>query len=86
MGSRSRPAPPAALNGGFRINWTSLHAYGFDVGRGDLNGTLAKGVCGFNPISATFGGGKVNVQPTLHLDVEPGFLTFAKGKIVEARG
>ena len=77
------PGPFAAMNGGLKVAWNSLHAYGFDVGRGDLDATLTNGVCRTNPIAATFGGGKVHVQPTLHLETAPGFVTFEKGTIVE---
>jgi hypothetical protein len=73
----------AALNADVRLGWDSLHAYGFDVGRGELHGTLTNGVGRVNPITATFGGGKVTLQPTLRLDIVPGWVTFAKGKIVE---
>lgn len=86
MSERAGKSPPgsfAAMNGGLRIDWTSLRAYGFDVGPSRLNATLTKGVCLVDPITAKFGGGKVNLQPTLHLEVEPGYVTFAKGSLIE---
>ena len=82
-GSKNPPGTFAAMNGELRIGWDSLHAYGFDVGRGELHGKLTDGIGRVNPIAATFGGGKVTVQPTLFLDVEPSAVSFAKGKIVE---
>jgi hypothetical protein len=82
-GSKSPPGSLAGLSGEAKVEWNSLRAYGFDVGRGQLNGKLTEGVCRFNPISATFGGGKVNIQPTLHAEVTPSAVTFAKGRIVE---
>ena len=80
---KSPPGSLAAMNGGLRIDWTSLRAYGFDVGPSQLNATLTKGVCQVDPITAKFGGGRVNLQPTLHLEAEPGYVTFAKGSLVE---
>src|SRR6185369_12512675 len=65
------------------IGWDSLHTYGFDIGRGELHGKLTTGICRINPIAATFGGGKVTVQPTLFFDAEPSAVSFAKGRIVE---
>jgi translocation and assembly module TamB len=82
-GSKNPPGALAAMNGELRVGWDSLHAYGFDVGRGELHSKLSDGICRVNPIAATFGGGKVSVQPTLFLDVEPSAVSFAKGKIVE---
>jgi len=82
-GTNTRPGSLAAMNGEIRFAWDSLRAYGFEMGRSELRGNLTGGVGRVDPIAATFGGGKVNVQPTVHLDVEPGYITFAKGRIVE---
>jgi translocation and assembly module TamB len=82
-GTNTRPGSLAAMNGEIRIGWDSMKTYGFEIGRSELHGKLTSGVGRVNPIIATFGGGKVHLQPTLYLDVEPGYLTFAKGKIVE---
>lgn len=82
-GTKARTGALAAMNGELRIGWDSLHAYGFDVGRSELHGKLTNGVCRVDPIAATFGGGKVTVHPTLFLDVEPGAVTLAKGKLVD---
>lgn len=82
-GTKSRPGSLSAMNGEFRIGWDRLRAYGFEMGRSELHGKLTSGVGRVNPVAATFGGGKVNVQPTVHLDVEPGYITLARGKIVE---
>ena len=71
------------MSGEVRLSWESLRAYGFDVGRSELHGTLTSGVGRVSPIVATFGGGQVSVQPTARLDVEPGFVSLAKGKLVE---
>ena len=70
-GSKSQPGPLATLNADMQIGWDSLRAYGFDVGRGELRGKLEKGVGRMNPITATFGGGKVTLHPTLYLEPCP---------------
>src|SRR4029453_19656841 len=82
-GMNSRSGSLAAMDGELRIGWNSLRAYGFDMGRSELHGKLTNGIGRINPIVATFGGGRVDVQPTVHLDVDPGFVTLAKGRIVE---
>lgn len=82
-GAKTPPGPLAALSAELRIGWDSLSAYGFDVGRGELRGKLTNGIAQVNPITATFGGGKVTVHPTVRLEPPPGDVTFAKGMIVE---
>jgi translocation and assembly module TamB len=80
------PAGPsmfAALSGDAAIGWDSIKAYGFDVGAGELKGKMTRGVVAVAPISATFGGGKVTLAPTLKLDTAPGEITLAKGALVE---
>jgi hypothetical protein len=81
--AKQRSGSLAGMNGEVRLSWESLRAYGFDVGRSELHGKLASGVGRVSPIVATFGGGRVTVQPTVRFDVEPGFLSLGKGKLVE---
>jgi hypothetical protein len=80
------PAGPnifAAVSGEAALGWQSVKAYGFDVGPGELSGKMTRGVLTVAPISATFGGGKVTLAPTVKLDTTPGVLTLAKGPAVE---
>src|SRR5205823_1623760 len=77
------PSALAAMNGEAALGWDSIKTYGFDVGAGELKGKMTRGVVSVSPISATFGGGKVTVAPTLKLDTAPGEVTLAKGVIVE---
>jgi translocation and assembly module TamB len=70
-----------AANGG--LAWDAVRVYGFEMGPGELNARVANGVGTVSPISATFGGGRVNLQPTLRLDPAPGEVSFARGRIVE---
>lgn len=84
----TRPGPPpsvfAALSATAGVGWSTVRAYGFDMGPGDLNARLAGGVLTVTPIAATFtGGGKVSLTPTVRLDPAPAELTFAKGKVVD---
>ena len=83
------PAPPAgpsifaAVSGEAAVGWDSIRAYGFEVGAGDLKGKLARGVLTVTPITATFGGGKVTLAPTVRLDPAPGEITLAKGTLID---
>jgi hypothetical protein len=83
----ARPGPPpsmfAALSGSAGVGWSTIRAYGFDVGPGELTARLAGGLLTVSPLSATFGGGKVTLSPTVRLDPVPTELRFAKGKVVE---
>lgn len=78
-----KPGPYDSLTGSAAVAWKSVRAYGFDVGPAELRANLAKGRATFNPVEATFGGGKVKVSPTVELKPDTTLLTVAAGKIVE---
>lgn len=65
------------------LGWTSLRAYGFDVGKGELTATADRGRLTTTPVRATFGGGTVTAEPTVTLN--PGLfdLSFKPGRVVE---
>jgi hypothetical protein len=71
-----------AVSGEAALGWDSLHAYGFDIGAGELRAKMTRGVVAVSPVVATFGGGKVTLAPTLRLDADPGEVTLAKGAVV----
>ncbi|MFO0801359.1 MAG: DUF748 domain-containing protein [Gemmataceae bacterium] len=63
------------------VGWDAVKVYGFEMGRGEFTAKLANGVGTVSPVSATFGGGRVSLQPTLKLT--PGEVSFARGRVVE---
>lgn len=65
------------------VGWDAVKVYGFDAGRGDLSVKLADGAGTVSPVSATFGGGRITLTPTLKLDPQPAEVSFAKGKVVD---
>lgn len=73
----------SGVNGNAGLSWTSLRAYGFDVGRGDLTATAEQGRVTTTPIRATFGGGVVTAEPTLRLTPGAYDLSFKPGRVVE---
>ena len=82
-GTKQPPGPLGGITAELGIGWEFIRVYGFDMGPGELTGRLANGVARFNPLTATFGGGKVRVHPTVRLDPEPSQLTLARGLIVD---
>ncbi|MGL6073732.1 MAG: hypothetical protein ACRC8S_06180 [Fimbriiglobus sp.] len=72
-----------ALKADGGVNWQQVQAYGFDVGPSELVAKLENGVLRATPISASFGGGTVKVQPTVTMNTPTMDLTLAPGKIVE---
>jgi translocation and assembly module TamB len=69
------------LAGSAGLGWQELFAYGFDVGRADLRADLADGTVRFTPVKAMFGGGTVELTPTVRLD--PDYtLSLAPGHVV----
>lgn len=65
------------------LGWDALRAYGFDVGKGEMTAKLADGRGTVSPISATFGGGRITLTPTVRLDAAPAEVSFAPGTVVE---
>ncbi len=82
-GAKEPPNVFGSLTAELGFGWNSLHAYGFEMGAGELRTKLADGTARVTPVVATFGGGKVTLAPTIHLDPAPGEVTFAKGMLVE---
>jgi len=73
---------PQTLAGNAALEWQTLKAYGFDVGRAELKADIKDGFVKMSPVEANFGGGKVRIEPTLQLN--PNYdLTFAKGTIIQ---
>jgi hypothetical protein len=86
LGSSTGKQPPEkmrGLNGEVALGWDRLKSHGFDVGAGELHGLLRDGVCRFDTINASFGGGRVSLQPTLRFDLVPSYLTLEKGLVVD---
>ncbi len=71
------------LNGNAAVAWTALKAYGFDVGRSEVKATVDNGRVTMTPVEATFGGGKIRVEPTVRLNPGAYDLTFQKGKVID---
>ena len=65
------------------LSWTSLKAYGFDVGKGELTATAEKGVVTTTPVTAAFGGGTVRAEPTLRLTPGTFDLSVKPGRVVD---
>ena len=70
------------LTGNAAVGWTSLKAYGFDVGEAELKANIDKSLVKMNRVDATFGSGRVRLEPTLALNRSYD-LTFSKGTVVE---
>lgn len=71
-----------ALAGTAGVAWQEVKAYGLEVGPGELRARLDRGVVTTNPVEASFGGGKVRVEPTVTLTPTM-TLSVAPGRIVE---
>lgn len=77
------PTDLSKLSGNAGLSWTSLRAYGFDVGKGDLTATVDRGRVTTTPIRATFGGGTVTAEPTLRVSPGTFDVAFKSGRVVE---
>jgi hypothetical protein len=76
-------SPFDGLIGSAAVAWQSVRAYGFEVGAAELKAALDRGIVKANPVEATFGGGKVRLEPTVYLNSKDYDLTLASGRIVE---
>ena len=65
------------------LNWTSLKAYGFDVGEAELKAKLDRGLLTTNAIRAGFGGGTISIEPTVKFDPKGNVLAAKPGEIVK---
>lgn len=75
--------PLNQLNGNAAVGWEMIKAFGFDVGPAEMSAAMANGTVQLTPLDATFGGGRVRVNPTLKLNSPNYDLTIAPGRIVE---
>ncbi len=84
VGASSKPPGALAnLSGNAAVAWDSVKAYGFDVGPAELKAAIDRGTVKLDPVEATFGDGKVRVEPSLALNSKDYDLTFAKGRVVD---
>lgn len=84
VGASSKPPGPlTGLNGNAAVAWDTVKAYGFDVGPAELKAAIDRGTVKLDPVEASFGGGKVRVEPSLALNSKDYDLTFAKGRVVD---
>ncbi|MFO0847637.1 MAG: hypothetical protein U0871_03615 [Gemmataceae bacterium] len=73
----------AGLHGTATIGWQAVRAHGFEVGPGELTAKADGGRVTASPVEATFGGGKVRLEPTVSLTSRDYDLSFARGRVVE---
>jgi translocation and assembly module TamB len=77
------PNPYKTITAEFALGWDSATVYGFETGPGEVRTRLANGVARVNRVTATFGGGRVTLRPTVFLDPLPGHAVFATGWVIE---
>ncbi|MBI2824639.1 MAG: hypothetical protein HYX69_08140 [Planctomycetia bacterium] len=83
-------APPAEVNDRLRklagradVGWQSAALYGFDVGPGSLQASLAGGVLSVAPTKLNLSGGTLALAPQLRLSPTPTELMMPAGPLVE---
>lgn len=73
----------AKLTADAGLSWTTLKAYGFEVGPADATLGLKGGDLSLTPVTATFGGGTARVEPKVSL-ISPGYpMTLTPGKLID---
>jgi translocation and assembly module TamB len=83
LGGKPVTVDVSGLSGTAGLGWTSLKAYGFEVGKGELTATADRGRVTSTPVRATFGGGTVTAEPTLRLTPGANDLSLKPGRVVE---
>ncbi len=83
LGGKPVTVEVSKLNGNAGLGWTSLRAYGFDVGQGELTATADQGRVTTTPVRATFGGGTVVAEPTLRLLPGAYDVSLKPGRVVD---
>ena len=87
-----RGSSPIALRGPWSLdqamasaslNWASADLYGFQVGPGELQATLGRGVVEVQPLVLSANEGRVQLAPRLQLAPQPAVLVLGPGRVAE---
>jgi hypothetical protein len=65
------------------IAWKSLDVQGFNIGPGEVQTTLEKGLLKIKPLELPFSDGVVRIAPTIDVTKSPSIVTLAPGTIVD---
>ncbi|MBS0262502.1 MAG: hypothetical protein JSS02_11175 [Planctomycetes bacterium] len=82
-GTLPRPVVPLELTASAFSNWTSANLFGLEVGAGELDLSLERGVLALRPLEISLGGGKLYFGPRLLLNESPGVLALPGGPVLE---
>lgn len=77
------PLSLATAEGKASLAWTSAELYGFKVGRGMVDATLAGGAVSFRPMDLDVNEGKVHLAPRIQLTPQATVLSVDKGRLAD---
>jgi translocation and assembly module TamB len=78
--SLADPVKTLVAKGG--IGWTGANVYGFQVGSGEVQGTLRDGLLKVAPLDVTVSDGRLTTAPKIHLWPAPPILEVAQGPLL----
>lgn len=77
------PFDPATTEANASIDWSSMYAYGFQVGPGELDARLAAGTIQCAPLNVTISEGRLTARPRVRLAPSPAVAEVEPGKILD---
>ena len=77
------PADPAVAEGRAALSWQAADLYGFRVGPGSLEASLAGGLLNFRPLNLEVSEGKMQLAPRVQFAPGPAELTVDRGRVAE---
>lgn len=77
------PADPAIAEGRAGLSWQAADLYGFRVGPGNLEASLAGGLLNFRPLNLDVSEGKVQLAPQVQFAPGPAELIVQRGRVAE---
>lgn len=87
-----RGSSPIALRGPWSLdqmmasaslNWAWAEVYGFQVGPGEVQAALGRGVVEVQPLVLSASGGRVQLSPRVRLAPQPAMLVLGPGRVAE---
>jgi hypothetical protein len=74
---------PATAEGNAAVQWKSAELYGFRIGPGNLQASMAGGTVNFRPLDLDVNEGKVHLAPQIQCTSQASTLTLQPGRLAE---
>ncbi len=77
------PLDMALAEASAALNWTDADVYGFRIGAGEIDASLAGGLLGFKPVNLDVSEGKLRLLPSIQFAPGSSILTVEPGRVAD---